>query len=153
MAIVHGVCSTKASLVILLTIIGVEWFYNRSGLGLGNNCDKMATEEGRATFSKILSKLWPMTTEIGEMGDLIFRHKPNGDNSWHGRPFCKCEPICTWYRSDETFAVKHPHEVTYDVTELYPDQRVEFNKMWNHLVQSEGGPNSLTKKYTGEVTE
>ncbi|KUJ06222.1 uncharacterized protein LY89DRAFT_678950 [Mollisia scopiformis] len=130
----------------------VEWYYCQIGL-IGGFRELVMSKERSTTLFKILDALSDILDTTRSDGEDLFKHTPNDKNEWYGRPFCKCEPFCTRYRSDEAFAVKHPHEVTFDVTENYPDSWIEFHKMWNHLVQSEGRPNSLTMQYTGGETE
>ena len=74
-------------------------------------------------------------------GKDLFKHSPNDKTNWYGRPFCECQPFLSWYRSDDAFGLKTSREVTYNIPENYPKEWVEFDKMWNCLVESEKDQN------------
>ncbi|KAF4625833.1 hypothetical protein G7Y89_g12330 [Cudoniella acicularis] len=93
------------------------------------------------TYKKIMDEIFDIRMECILNGRILFKHTPNDTNEWYGRHFCKCEPYCRWYRSDSLFGVKGSREVTFSMDNAYPGADIEFEKMWNSLVQSEDSQN------------
>lgn len=103
-------------------------------------------------YRTIVDEIWEVMEETRTFGEDLFKHSPNDRNNWYGRPFCKCEPFCRWFRSDDAFGLKVSREITYSVIESYPNVWLEFDKMWNSLIESEKDRNSsqanaLPKQY------
>jgi hypothetical protein len=137
LAIAHGVCKNKIILILLLTVLGVELLSDISGLFRPENLGLLLSSKDIEAFFTIQNEIEEVLREINTYGEALFKHSPNGDNIWIGRPFCKCEPFCRQYRSNDAFGLKVSREVTYSVAENYPDDYIEFDKMWNSLVESE----------------
>jgi hypothetical protein len=141
---------------ILLTFLGVETFYNITGIFGPERIGLLLPSEDIEAYYTILDEIYEVMMEIRETGTDFFKHSPGNKNHWYGRPFCECEPFCRWFRSDNAFGLKTSREITYSVTENYPDEWIEFDKMWNSLIESEKDQNSSqanspTKQYRQEI--
>jgi hypothetical protein len=132
----------NAILITLLKLLGVEYFYNITGLFGPERVGLLLPGEDIEAYSTIVDEIYKVWWEIIEFGEELFKHSPSDKNHWYGRPFCECEPFCSWFRSDDAFGLKASREITYGVTENYPSQWIEFDKMWNSLVESEKDQNS-----------
>ena len=123
LAIAHGVRKNKIILIILLIVPGVELLYDLTGLFHRENLDLLLPSKDIKTYWTIIHEIQDLLSVIRTHGETLFQNSPNDHNDWYRRPFSKCEPFCSWYRSDDALGQKSSREVTYNVTEIYPVQR------------------------------